>query len=65
MRVYWKKSPSLKLVTGVLLALSGVEMVRWGADVGNVPMQIAGVGAGMIAGPALVLRALWVLKSFI
>ena len=65
MRVYWQKSPSLKLVTGVLLALSGAEMVRWGADVGNVPMQIDGVGAGMIAGPALVLRALWALKSFI
>jgi len=40
-------------------------MVRWGADAGNVPMQIAGVGAGVVAGPALVLRALWVLKSFI
>ena len=58
---WWRRSPSVRLVAGVMLALSGVEMVRWGADAGNVPMQIAGV----VAGPALVLRALWVLKSFI
>ncbi|OGC98182.1 hypothetical protein A2634_03485 [Candidatus Amesbacteria bacterium RIFCSPHIGHO2_01_FULL_48_32] len=62
---WWRRSPSVRLVAGVMLALSGVEMVRWGADAGNVPMQIAGVGAGVVAGPALVLRALWVLKSFI
>ena len=64
-RHYLRKSPSLKLVVGVMLALSGVEMVKWGVDAGNVPVQIAGVGAGVVAGPALVLRALWVLKSFI